>query len=315
MKTILVIIMLSLSFCAVAQEAALSAMFMNLENFFDYHDGGEGESDHEFSSNGPRHWTKRRFNAKCCSFAKTVLWAGSVTGRLPDVIGVAEVENAFVLKRILSNTILRKLDYRYVHYDSPDPRGIDCALFYRRSTVGLRSSKACRVDGGGLRTRDILLAQIVSSSGDSIAVLVNHMPSKYGGAEDWRREVAVARLKALSDSLAAEGWLAQLAIGDFNDTPDSPLFDELMPQLSLCQKTGTERGSIRFNGQWELIDLCFVSSALSRRSSFHVLAPPFLTTRDAAHSGEKPLRTYSGPRYLGGISDHYPIYVTVKTKE
>ena len=71
------------------------------------------------------------------------------------------------------------------------------------------------------------------------------------------------------------------------------------------------QGSIRFNGEWQLIDLCFVSSALAGAASFSVLEPPFLTERDAAHSGEKPLRTYSGPRYLGGVSDHRPILVRI----
>ena len=70
-------------------------------------------------------------------------------------------------------------------------------------------------------------------------------------------------------------------------------------------------GSIRFNGEWQLIDLCFVSPALADAASFSVLEPPFLTERDAAHSGEKPLRTYSGPRYLGGVSDHRPILVRI----
>ena len=71
------------------------------------------------------------------------------------------------------------------------------------------------------------------------------------------------------------------------------------------------QGSIRFNGEWQLIDLCFVSPALADAASFSVLEPPFLTERDAAHSGEKPLRTYSGPRYLGGVSDHRPILVRI----
>ena len=373
----------------------VTVMFWNMENFFDFKDDGTGESDAEFSATGPRRWSKARFYRKCHAVAKTILWAGSGTVRggdnnaytsLPDVVGMAEVENRFVLTQLVTKTALRKLDYKIVHFDSPDPRGIDCALLYRASRLTLVSAKPCRVSAPGLQTRDILLTQFITASGDSLAVLVNHHPSKYGGGEtDWRREVAVARLRALGDSLAASGWPLAVAVGDFNDTPDNPLFTRLLPAFSLCRMTepatahenrmerlssegdaassrllvpltggadpfrvnarpaaspsedasqfqkGTlyddlgndlssalstdgrpslrGQGSIRFNGEWQLIDLCFVSPALAGAASFSVLEPPFLTERDAAHSGEKPLRTYSGPRYLGGVSDHRPILV------
>jgi endonuclease/exonuclease/phosphatase family metal-dependent hydrolase len=292
-------------------------MFWNLENFFDFVDGGAGESDTEFSATGPRRWSKKRFYRKCQAVAKTILWAGS--GRegagLPDIVGMAEVENRFVLNQLVTKTALRKLDYETVHFDSPDPRGIDCALLYRASRLTLVSARPCRVSAPDLQTRDILLAQFLTPSGDSLAVLVNHHPSKYGGGEtDWRREVAVARLRALGDSLAAAGWTRAVAVGDFNDTPDNPLFRTLEPAFSFCRYTGG-RGSIRFNGEWQLIDLCFVSPALAGEASFSVQEPPFLTERDAAHSGDRPLRTYSGPRYLGGVSDHRPILVRLKLNQ
>lgn len=372
----------------------VTVMFWNMENFFDFKDDGTGESDAEFSATGPRRWSKARFYRKCHAVAKTILWTGSGTVRsgdniaytsLPDIVGMAEVENRFVLTQLVTKTALRKLDYKIVHFDSPDPRGIDCALLYRASRLTLVSAKPCRVSAPGLQTRDILLAQFITAVGDSLAVLVNHHPSKYGGGEtDWRREVAVARLRALGDSLAASGWPLAVAVGDFNDTPDNPIFSRFAPAFSLCRMTepatahenrlerlssegdaassrllmplaggadpfrvnarsaaspsedsqfqkgtlyddlGNDRssalstdgrlslrgqGSIRFNGEWQLIDLCFVSPALAGAASFSILEPPFLTERDAAHSGEKPLRTYSGPRYLGGVSDHRPILV------
>ena len=337
----------------------MTVMFWNLENFFDFKDDGTGESDAEFSATGARRWTKARFYRKCQAVAKTILWAS-----VPDIVGMAEVENRFVLTQMVTKTALRKLDYQIVHFDSPDPRGIDCALLYRVSRLTLVSAKPCRVSAPGLQTRDILLAQFVTATGDSLAVLVNHHPSKLGGETDWRREVAVARLRAIGDSLAAAGWPRAVAVGDFNDTPDNPLFARLSPTFSLCRiknfgkdsvygtgkpfdendvvssegrgsgraftrngsappERGTSRrepeplpsenwrtvGSIRFNGEWQLIDLCFVSQALADAASFSVLEPPFLTERDAAHSGDRPLRTYSGPRYLGGVSDHRPILV------
>ena len=298
----------------------VSIMFWNLENFFDFIDQGTGESDTEFSSRGERRWTKSRFYRKCNAVAKTILWMGSEHGALPDIVGMAEVENRFVIKQVITTTLLKKLDYEIVHYDSPDSRGIDCALIYRTSRLKLVASKPCRAGGPGvsvaggreLLTRDILLAQFMTENGDSLAVMVNHHPSKLGGGGmDWRREVAVDRLRAVSDSLAASGWRSRAALGDFNDGPENPVFGRLSPSLLLCRRQGPEKGSIRFNGAWELIDLAFVSPELAACASFRVVSVPFLVERDAAHSGEKPLRTYSGPRYLGGVSDHRPILLTV----
>lgn len=292
-------------------EDGILIMFWNTENFFDWRDGGGGESDQEFSSAGVRHWTRKRFYAKCRAIAKTVLWEESVFGSLPDIIGLAEVENAFVLRQLLSSTILRKLDYGTVHYDSPDPRGIDCALLYRKNRVKLLDSVPFRVEAPGLVTRDILGCCFLTEGGDSLSVLVNHHPSKYGGGEDWRRDAAAKRLRELSDSLSYAGFDKRVAIGDFNDGPQSQSLSFLPPSLIHCRRTGHD-GSIRFNGEWELIDLCFVSPALAGAAEYEVSAVPFLTARDAAHSGEKPLRTYSGPRYLGGVSDHYPIVVRIQ---
>lgn len=310
MKTLLIALLLT---CRMPVDAGvMNIMFWNLENFFDWKDGGTSDSDAEFSATGARHWTSRRFYAKAGAVAKTLLWVSSETGALPDVVGVAEVENEFVLQQLLKSTVLRKADYRIVHYDSPDSRGIDCGLLYRSSVLELVSSRPCRVSAPGLVTRDILLAQFRTHGGDSLAVLVNHHPSKYGGGEDWRRRVALDRLRFLSDSLSAEGWVRQVAVGDFNDTPENPLFGRLEPSLELCRPNGRTEGSIRFNGLWELIDLCFVSPPLSGLTECSVLSVPFLTERDAAHSGERPLRTYSGPRYLGGVSDHCPIIVSVR---
>ena len=98
-------------------------MFWNLENFFDYSDGGTGESDSEFTPGGKRHWTSGRFYDKCRLIAKAIFWTGDRYGRIPDVIGVAEVENRSVLSRLLSSTGLRKYGYRVVHHDSGDRRG------------------------------------------------------------------------------------------------------------------------------------------------------------------------------------------------
>ena len=307
-------------FLLFSPQDSLRVMFWNLENFFDYKDDSLSTSDREFSARGDRRWTRKRFQTKCNSIAKGILWAGSQEGGLPDAIGLAEVENAFALRRLLQNTALRKLDYQIVHFDSPDPRGIDVALLYRRSRLQLVDAKPCHLfgrDSALMTTRDILLARFQRADGGEVALLVNHHPSKYGGLleSEPRRRVAVERLRFLADSIQALGVQEIVAMGDFNDTPANPVYKILEPTLHnlaapLHQKG---EGTIKYDGGWELIDLFFVSESL-RESAMKILQIPFLMTKDSGHAGTKPLRTYSGPRYQGGVSDHCPIWLEYQIK-
>ncbi len=192
-----------------------------------------------------------------------------------------------------------------------------------------------------MATRDILLC-VFQKDSTKFAVLVNHHPSKYGGAAESepRRRIAVARLRFLADSLAALGIDRIIAGGDFNDTPDNPVFGLLEPALLPMHKDLFRRGlgTIKYDGKWDLIDHIYVSPALvaaprsvptlesfsregdrqtdrvgapSVRARMQILRIPFLLTRDTVHSGEKPLRTYTGPRHTGGVSDHLPVVLEV----
>ena len=295
----------------------LRVLFWNLENFFDHKNDSLSTSDGEFSSRGARHWTQKRFQAKCNAVAKGILWAGSQNGGLPDVIGLAEVENASVLKRLIQTTALRKLDYRVIHFDSPDPRGIDVALLYRHSRLLPVNAKPCHLYGRDstiMATRDILLARFRSVQGQEVAFLVNHHPSKYGGVQESepRRRAAVERLRFLADSLQTLGISDLVAMGDFNDTPANPVYQLLEPTLKNLATPLYQKGlgTIKYDGAWELIDLFFVSGAL-KTSEMRIQYIPFLMTKDSGHAGKKPLRTYSGPRYLGGVSDHCPIWLEI----
>lgn len=313
MKKILAFLLCFLSsYISYTQETddSMLVMFWNLENFYDYTDQGTGESDKDFSSSGSRYWTKRKFYAKCDAIAKSVLWIGEKYGRMPDVIGLAEVENRGVLNKLLDYTLLRKYDYGIIHHDSDDRRGIDVAILYKRTFMHPLNVtlKVPEYNSEPMATRDILHARMRLNSGKTYDFIVNHHPSKYGGniESENRRAAAMTTLRQLCDSLSSERLVV---MGDFNDTPTSPPFSKV--DDILVNKGGSfhhnQEGTIRYEGRWELIDMFLVSPSLDEVTEMHICRIPFLMTWDSRHPGEKPYRTYSGPRYIGGVSDHCSI--------
>ncbi len=330
--------------------AQFDIVFWNLENFFDYFDDGGSSSDADFSSPGSRRWTKARFTKKSNMVGKALLWIGENScggGKAPAVVGVAEVENAFVLNRLVNSPVLRKMNYWYVHYNSPDRRGIDVALLYKRDMVKLLSSRPVHIygdDGALMRTRDILYAYIEfrPESGASgihecseesaeecseekavrpsrIHILVNHHPSKFSGekASMRGRELVMTALRDVCDSIMRVSDDLIVAMGDFNDTPDGAQFNLLEGRLTNLAEPLFKRGegSIRFDGRWELIDHFLVGNDEGLRPfEMSVVQVPFLMTEDRTHTGFKPMRTYVGPRYAGGVSDHCPILLEISQK-
>ena len=314
MKRLILVMLCAVGYSAGAQEKdSILVMFWNVENFFDWTDQGTGESDKEFSSYGVRHWTKKRFYAKCDAVAKSLMWIGDQYGKMPDVVGFAEIENSGVLKKMLDHTLLRKYDYGIVHYDSKDRRGIDVALMYRKSVMSPLSHTL--KTPSGMSTRDILHVEMSLTGGGSIDFIVNHHPSKYGGSQESenKRSEVMTILRDLCDSLSAEGRRT-VAMGDFNDTPDAHQFAIVEDILENKGKILHERGegTIRYKGKWELIDDFLVSPCV-HTSEMHIPRIPFLMTYDRRYPGEKPYRTYSGPRYIGGVSDHCPIIVCISS--
>lgn len=265
-------------FCAQPSDSLLLVSW-NVENFLDYRTDTTG-----------RH-TAGRFYAKCNAISKSLLLIAGQCGRIPDAVALMEVGNRFVLERLLHSTPLRKLDYSIVHYDSQDRRGIDCALLYRRSSLRLRGSEPKHLtdsSGAIMRTRDILVARF-----DSLAILVNHHPSKVGEDSQWRRDVAMRRMLEVMDSLGAAGCRRIISVGDFNDD---------------VWRDGSP-GTIKYNGQWEKIDGYFARELIVNERVFD---SPVLSEQDRGFGGVKPRRAFQGPRWNGGVSDHYPVIIWIK---
>jgi hypothetical protein len=286
--------------------AALSfcILFWNVENYFDPFDDPL-KNDNEFLPGAERHWTWNRFEAKRDGIAQTIVAAADKTGELPALVGLAEVENRLVVSQLVRKTMLSDLGYDFVHRESPDERGIDVALLYRKDVFRVLSVDSLRVPG--FATRDILYVTL-RCRGDleSLHVFVVHLPSKRGGARasQDRRQIAQQVLEHAVDSLLQEEPSSRIVVmGDFNDT------EARIAGLSVPPFDGSPSapGTLKYHGRWEQIDWFCVSPALDSLARMQIFAPSFLLEPDVAWLGSKPRRTYVGPRHNGGLSDHLPI--------
>lgn len=291
-------------------------VFWNLENYLDPFDDTLTLDD-EFTPMGEKHWTWKKFLVKRNLIAKTLLSMRDRYGDWPLAVGFAEVENRMVLRQLVEQTPLAKLGYGIIHRDSPDSRGIDVALIYRKELFEVLEVNVHEVLTGRERpTRDILyVAGVLAGTWDTINIFVNHWPSKFGGDEYSRpfRQAAsdtlVRAVLGLRDSLSGE-LPAVVVTGDFNDIPDAP------PVLSLTSGTGLVNlamslhrrgeGTLKYNGKWELIDHFLVSPAVGE-AVMEIYSHSMLLEEDDKFLGVKPLRSYYGPMWHGGASDHLPI--------
>lgn len=293
MKKIFLIALLSLTLNVSAQDT-LRVAFWNVENFFDTWDDTL-KNDQEFLPQGSYHWTPKRFYNKRNDLYKTI-----VAMNCPVVMGLAEVENDHVLRELCQGTPLRKYHYEYVHFESPDQRGVDCALLYRSDRFTPFEQKAlCMSDtADAFFTRDILMVGGVVDASDTLFLFVNHWPSQLGGEKAARHRTRIAQeLDRHCDSIALQHPNATIVImGDFNS--------------QLAQGDG--EGSYKYQGVWSWLDNIFLygepRSGVTPVKAFRF---DWLLAEDPTNMGDKPFRTYLGPRYQGGVSDHLPVWRTI----
>jgi endonuclease/exonuclease/phosphatase family metal-dependent hydrolase len=311
-----------LTTAASAQET-FTAAWWNVENLFDTRDDPHTNDD-EFTPQGDLRWTRRKLNVKLQGIHKTIAMMD-----LPDVVGLGEVENKYVLRELCQSTPLVQVPYRYVHYDSPDRRGIDVALIYRSDRFNVVNSRRVNLSdsAAGFFTRDILLVEGVTSAGDSIVLLLNHWPSKRGGeeAEAQRLRVADTLRQLMVKEHAKHPGAAVIAMGDLNATPDeAPITDGMGFGTDSVNADGirilTNRlpkdwGSHKYQGRWDYLDHMFLLAGDSWMvGDMKLMRFDHLLTEEKRNVGMRPKRTNVGMRYEGGLSDHLPLRLRLKRK-
>ena len=303
-------------FLTLFLSSLLTFMELNCENLFDTrHDSLK--NDLEFLPEGSYKWTPYRYWAKLNHLGQEIV---AQSDPVPDFVAMCEVENDSVMFDLTKRSLLRNAGYEYVMTSSPDERGIDVALLYQPASFALLHSHSIRIKPlpDTRPTRDILYASGLIITGDTLHIFVVHAPSRRGGevvSRPYRLQVANQLAEAV-DSVYAISRDAKIIIaGDFNDYADSPALQYLY-EHHLINITADAQGShgakatYRWHGEWRSLDQILCSPSLAARKQSSVIGDlPFLLEDDEKYGGKKPYRTYLGPRYLGGYSDHLPLVV------
>lgn len=303
----------------------LTFVELNCENLFDTkHDSLKIDMD--FTPEGSYKWTKTRYWHKLNNISQELLALGedSVSGwQLPDLVAMCEVENDTVMVDLTKRSLLRNAGYEYLMTNSPDKRGIDVALIYNPASFrpihhhSIRIQQLQKADP----TRDILYVSGLLISGDTLHVFTIHAPSRRGGEEasrPYRLQVA-GQLASAVDSIYALNRNAHIIIsGDFNDYHDSPALDSLYQHqlINVSAKVEGKNGAkatYRYRGEWNSLDQILCSPRLAaKKESCYVGDLLFLLEEDTKYGGVKPYRTYYGPKYNQGYSDHLPLVCKFK---
>lgn len=311
----------------------ITVAFYNLENLFDT-ENDPTIDDEEFLPDGKNKWDADRYQHKLDNMAKVIDKLGDEDG--PEILGVCEVENKKVMVDLIGTEKLRNKNYDVVHVNSPDARGIDVGFFYKKDVFKYLSHRALRVSFASepdFKTRDILMVKGLIKK-DTVYFFVNHWPSRRGGeASVAKRQAAAARARGVIDTILARTPDAKiLLMGDFNDEPTdvsitetlkaSGEFDklqngQLFNEMYAIKKAG--RGSHEYKNEWNALDQLIVSQGFIGKAkglkvvkeSANIYEADFLKQDSGKFKGS-PFRTYAGAKYLGGYSDHMPVYLHLK---
>ena len=310
--------------------------FYNLENLFDTcHDAGK--NDYEYLPDGTNKWTGLKYSHKLKNMAKVLAEMG--TDWLPGVgcaaIGVAEVENAKCLTDLCDQAPLKARNFKFVHIEGPDQRGVDCALVYNPSLFKVRSQQLVpyiyKLSKDAQRaTRGFLVVKGVLG-GEDVAIIVCHLPSR--GAESYYREEGGRQVREVKERLQKEDPNIKILImGDMNDDPQDKSMTvalEAKHKIKDVPKNGlynpwwdvlaSGTGTLQYDGKWNLFDQIILSENLLHQEGANdygtlklrrhqIFRRDYLFQKEGRYKGNT-LRTHAGGVWLDGYSDHLPTVV------
>ena len=309
-------IILFLWLLATLSGQSLRVGFWNVENLFDLEDDPTTR-DEEFALGGKKNVTQDIYDLKLKNCAAVLADLNA------DVLGLCEVENYFVLDEL--NRAYDGRDYKIIHYDSPDRRGIDNALLYDPEVFNVIETKPIlnTLPEGG-PTRDILYVQ-GEYKGHTLHIYVNHWPSNYGGkkkAIPKRRATARLLVNEVAEKLSNEPDAEILLIGDFNEEPT----DDNVRSLKSVNMTSMmeplmgqpQVGTYVYRGKDNFLDQIIISTGLQDEQGLTagqvaILDKPKYRQQEGKYA-HYPFRFWAGNKLLGGYSDHLAVYVEINAR-
>ena len=341
MKKFLITGLFAALIAACFAQKPYKVVFYNFENLFDtIHD--PGVYDEEFTPQGAKQWNTAKYNRKLANLDRVLFDIAAEDKSFPAVIGVSEIENRSVLDDLLAQPKLAKSNYRIVHYDSPDARGVDVAFLYRPDIFKLEGSKAIKFEMPGMpnfRTRDFV-TMWGTIEDEPFFFLVSHWPSRLGGREASapKRMAAAEQCRAIADSVLRANPATKVVImGDLNDDATDDSIVEGLGAKGKLKEVGPNDmfnpfigllkagyGTLAYRDEWNLFDNIIVSENLATGSTGELkLQPvgdakfyggifkrPYLFQKEGQYKGY-PLRTFVGNNFQGGYSDHLPVYIYI----
>ena len=349
MKRILILILipaLLASLNIAAQETGsdpgknenLTVVFYNTENLFDIKDD-PFTRDEDFTPDSDKKWDHKKYIKKTEDLSKVL--SSISEPNLPGIIGLAEVENKKVLIDLVNTKNLRSGNYEIVHHDGPDKRGIDVAMLYRKDLFKVEFHRSIPISfpRDSSLSRDILMVRGKTNDSENLYVFVNHWKSRSGGVSvtEFKRIYSAVILRKIVDSIFNFEPKAKIIImGDFNDEPTNRSIHQVL-QANNKRKNPDKRdlynlmydmhnlndlGSYHYSGSWNMLDQIIISqSLLDKKHGYftnyeggEIFNKEWMLYHNSKAGAWTPNKTYGGDTYFGGISDHLPVYVVLKTK-
>jgi len=316
--------------------------FYNVENLFDTINN-PNTFDDDYTRKGKNNYTSKIYWDKIEKLSTVISQIGfNKTNTSPALIGLAEIENRFVLQDLINAKKLKNKQYQIIHFDSPDVRGIDVALLYQEKYFTPISQEKFEVklweaSGKRIYTRDILLVSGILDS-ELIHIIVNHWPSRRGGQikSNPKREKAAYITQKIINKINLENENAKIIVmGDFNDDPTDKSIKiglkasaelELIPNtlynpMEKMYKNGLN--TLGYRDGLNLFDQILMSDdciSLDKNYIFFkfykagIFNPNYIITQKGRYKGY-PFRSFQYNNYTGGYSDHYPVYIYLIKKE
>ena len=321
MNKILFLILLIFSFISESgysqSKNTLCLAFYNLENLFDTIDNPQTD-DQDFLPTGVYQWNSVRYDNKLKNMSKVIQSLNDNTG--PDILGVCEIENRSVLHDLTKQSSIKSMQYDIVHRDSPDERGIDVALLFKKKKFIVLQKDWISPDLSQDKTRESLAVQLQDMRKKNFWVLVVHAPSRREGKD-------ISEKKRLAVSKAVTEFISKIQkeypgesifiVGDFNDThKDMSMqeYEKMGFKNAMAPIDPKEIGSLMYNKEWFIFDqiLYFNAQTLSAsENTAKIFAPEWLKQHGDPKYEGSPLRTFGGKKYLNGYSDHFPVSIQI----